>query len=567
MIMRAVMPLTSLPIWHALQAHYQAIRHEHLRDWFDASRDVAPTRAERFTFEGAGITLDASKNRITNHTLELLCELARQTGVETQRAALFQGGIVNATEGLAALHTALRTDPVPTASIAHTYDAMKRCAQQIREGKWVGATGKPIQHIVQLGIGGSHLGPKMVCDALQQFGLPSLTLHFVSNMDGVDLQRVLDKIDPETTLALVVSKTFQTQETLMNARSLRHWLEGKLAAHPHFQRSTTPEHKQALERALQRHWIGISANRQAALDFGILKENFFEMPQEVGGRYSLWSAVGLGILIFLGPTHFEALLAGARQMDEHFLHTPLECNLPVLLALLSIWYRNFFGAQTHLVAPYAQALADFPSYLQQLEMESLGKSACVGNGAFVDYDTSAVIWGAAGTNGQHAFFQMVHQGTTLIPTDFIALLTPGHNLAEHHTKLLANCFAQSAALMRGQSQEDLYEIWGSSQKASDPHRIFPGNHPSNTLLLDALNPHTLGALIALYEHKVFVQATIWDINPFDQFGVELGKTLGMNIEAQLKATTAQSKQKTKTTASLDSSTQTLIARAKAHASL
>ncbi len=570
------MSLTSLPIWHKLKAHYKAIRDEHMRDWFNTSRDMVPTRAQRFTFEGAGITLDISKNRITDYTLNLLCELARETGVEAQRLALFQGDMVNPTEGLAAHHTMLRKEYASYASspspstvtqtgAMQTYERMRRCAEKIRDGQWLGATGKPIQHIVQLGIGGSHLGPKMVCDALQYLGSSHLSVHFVSNMDGTDLQRVLARVDPETTLILVVSKNFQTPETFMNAHTVRHWLEQAISAHPHFQSGAADQHE-TLQQALRRHWIGISANRQAALDFGFSEDHFFEMPSTVGGRYSLWSAAGLIILIFLGSTHFEALQAGARDMDAHFLHTPLERNLPVLLAVLSIWYRNFFQAQTHLMAPYAQALADFPAYLQQLEMESLGKSArlngdCVG--AFVDYDTSAVIWGAAGTNGQHAFFQMLHQGTTLIPTDFIALLTPLHDFKEHHTKLLANCFAQSAALMQGQTQEDLRST-STDEKAQDAHRLFPGNTPSNTLLLDALTPHTLGALIALYEHKVFVQAVIWDINPFDQFGVELGKTLSKDIERQLITKNDLSKQGLDAgTKCLDSSTQALIARAKA----
>lgn len=535
------MTLNSLPVWPALQAHYEEIRDAHLRDWFAPANDRAPTRAERFTFEGGGLAADFSKNRLTDATLALLVRLAREAGVEARRDAMFAGETVNPTEGRAALHTALRAnapDAPFQAQVAAERAKMARFADAVRSGAWTGYTGKRIRHVVNIGIGGSDLGPKMVVHALHHVATPDIATHFVSNVDGADLARVLERIDPEATLAIIVSKTFTTLETMTNARSLRDW----------FVANGCPE------GALAKHFVGVSANPAEVVKFGIAEANVFEMWDWVGGRYSLWSAVGLSIMIAIGPERFDELLAGARDMDEHFRTAPLERNLPVLQGLVGIWYRNFFGAQSYLVAPYSEALHYLPSYLQQLEMESNGKSARI-DGAFVDYPTSAVTWGEPGTNGQHAFFQMLHQGPTLVPIDFIAVLTPEHPLASHHPKLLANCFAQSEALMLGRTLDEARKIAGPAKPELAPHLTFPGNRPTTTLLVDALTPRTLGALIALYEHKVLVQAAVWNINPFDQWGVELGKILGKVIEADLTAAQVDP-------AKHDSSTSALIARAR-----
>jgi glucose-6-phosphate isomerase len=536
------MTLNSLPAWSALEAHYAQIRDARLRDWFAAGHDSAPTRAERFTFAGAGLAADFSKNRITDETLALLVQLAREAGVERRRDAMFAGEIVNPTEGRAALHTALRaSEPAAPfhAEIAAERAKMAAFANQVRGGRWTGYTGKRIRHVVNIGIGGSDLGPKMVVHALHHLATPDIATHFVSNVDGADLARVLERIDPEETLAIIVSKTFTTLETMTNARSLRDW----------FVQKGCPE------SALARHFVGVSANPAEVVKFGIAQDNVFEMWDWVGGRYSLWSSVGLSITIAIGPEQFDALLAGAHEMDQHFRSAPLERNLPVLLGLIGIWYRNFFGSQSYLVAPYSEALHYLPSYLQQLEMESNGKSARL-DGAVVDYPTSAVTWGEPGTNGQHAFFQMLHQGPTIVPIDFIAVLTPEHPLASHHPKLLANCFAQSEALMLGRTVEEARKVAGPDKPELVPHLVFPGNRPTTTLIVDALTARSLGALIALYEHKVLVQASVWNINPFDQWGVELGKILGKVVEADLTAATVDEKKH-------DSSTSALIARARA----
>ncbi|MGN6807827.1 MAG: glucose-6-phosphate isomerase [Trinickia sp.] len=533
------MTTNSLSSWSALQAHYDTIREARLRDWFAA--DTSPTRAERFTFAGGGLAADFSKNRITDDTLRLLVALAREAGVEARRDAMFEGAIVNPTEGRAALHTALRAtraDAPYHEQIRAERAKMAAFAERVRSGAWTGYSGKRIRHVVNIGIGGSDLGPKMVVHALDHLAHPEIASYFVSNVDGADLARVLARIDPEETLAIVVSKTFTTLETMTNARSLRDW----------FLQRGCPE------QALAKHFVGVSANPGEVVKFGIDEKNVFEMWDWVGGRYSLWSAVGLSIMIAVGPEHFDALLAGADAMDTHFRQAPLERNLPVLMGLVGIWYRNFFGSQSYLVAPYSEALHYLPSYLQQLEMESNGKSARL-DGQFVDYATAAVTWGEPGTNGQHAFFQMLHQGPTIVPIDFIAVLTPEHPLASHHPKLLANCFAQSEALMLGRTVEEARKVAGPDKPELVPHLVFPGNRPSTTLLVDALTPHSLGALIALYEHKVLVQATIWNINPFDQWGVELGKILGKVVEADLVAAQFDPSKH-------DSSTSALIARAR-----
>jgi len=531
-----------LPAWSALQTHYEQIRNEKMRDWFAPANDPAPTRAERYTYTGGGLGADFSKNRINDTTLRLLVQLAREAGVEKRRDAMFAGEIVNPTEGRAALHTALRaTEPNAPfhAQIAAEKAKMAKFADAVRSGAWTGYTGKRIRHVVNIGIGGSDLGPKMVVHALKHLELPEITSHFVSNVDGADLWRVIENIDPEETLAIIVSKTFTTLETMTNARSMRDW----------FVQHGCPE------SALAKHFVGVSANPAEVVKFGIAKENVFEMWDWVGGRYSLWSAVGLSIIIAIGPQQFDELLAGAHDMDEHFRTAPLEKNLPVLLGMIGIWYRNFFGSQSYLVAPYSEALHYLPAYLQQLEMESNGKQARL-DGKFVDYATSAITWGEPGTNGQHAFFQMLHQGTTIVPIDFIAVLTPEHPLADHHPKLLANCFAQSEAMMLGRTEDEAKKIAGPDKPELVPHIMFPGNRPTTTLLVDALTARSLGALIALYEHKVLVQASVWNINPFDQWGVELGKILGKVVEADLTAASGDVKVH-------DSSTSALIARARA----
>ncbi|MGA7776160.1 MAG: glucose-6-phosphate isomerase [Paraburkholderia sp.] len=536
------MTLKSLPAWSSLQSHYEQIRNEHMRDWFSPANDPAPTRAERFAFAGGGLSADFSKNRITDETLKLLVQLAREAGVEKRRDAMFAGEIVNPTEGRAVLHTALRaTDPKAPfhAEVMAERAKMAAFADQVRSGAWTGYTGKRIRYVVNIGIGGSDLGPKMVVNALHHLAAPEITSHFVSNVDGADLYRTLQEIDPEETLAIIVSKTFTTLETMTNARSMRDWLLEKGCP----------------ESALAKHFVGVSANPAEVVKFGIAKENVFEMWDWVGGRYSLWSAVGLSIMIAIGPKQFDELLAGANEMDQHFRDAPLENNLPVLLGMIGVWYRNFFGSQSYLVAPYSEAMHYLPSYLQQLEMESNGKSARL-DGAMVDYPTAAVTWGEPGTNGQHAFFQMLHQGPTLVPIDFIAVLTPEHPLVSHHPKLLANCFAQSEALMLGRTLEEAKKVAGPDKPELAPHLVFPGNRPTSTLILEALTARSLGALIALYEHKALVQGTVWNINSFDQWGVELGKILGKVVEADLTAASTDAGKH-------DSSTSALIARARA----
>ncbi|KMZ11857.1 Glucose-6-phosphate isomerase [Candidatus Burkholderia humilis] len=539
--MTSNLTLTSLPAWSALQSHYDAISGERLRDWFAPQNDTSPTRAERLTFDGGGLTIDFSKNRITDATLELLIDLAKATHVTERRDAMFRGDIVNITEQRAVLHTALRTQSpdVPFYEQVQKEKAkMAAFSDKVRDGSWTGYTGKRIRHVVNIGIGGSDLGPKMVVHSLHHLATKEFDTHFVSNVDGADLWNVLQQVDAEETLAIVVSKTFTTLETMTNAHSMRDW----------FLKSGCPEDQ------LSKHFVGVSANTAEVTKFGIAKENIFEMWDWVGGRYSLWSAVGLSIMLAVGPKNFDALLQGAAMMDEHFRTAPLEKNLPVLMGMIGIWYRNFFGSQSDLIAPYSQALSLLSSYLQQLEMESNGKSARL-DGAMVDYPTAAVIWGEPGTNGQHAFFQMLHQGPMIIPIDFIAVLTPEHPLVDHHAKLLANCFAQSEVLMLGRPLEEAKKVSGPGKEELATHLSFPGNRPTTTIMLDALTPQTLGALIALYEHKVLVQGAVWDVNSFDQWGVELGKILGKVVEADITAAFADLKKH-------DSSTSALIERAR-----
>ena len=493
------------------------------------ARDAA--RFDKFTLEAAGIFLDYSKNRITDETLRLLVELARQTGVVTRRDAMFAGDKINATEDRAVLHVALRNrgntpirvdgeDMMPNvnAVLAH----MRRFTDALRSGAWCGHTGKAITDVVNIGIGGSDLGPYMVCEALRPYGHPRLAMHFVSNVDGTHIAQALKGLNPATTLFVVASKTFTTQETLTNAHTARSWFL----------------HNGGNEAAVAKHFVAVSTNTEAVRAFGIDTVNAFEFWDWVGGRYSLWSAVGLPIALYIGMDHFEELLAGAHAMDQHFQSAPLEVNMPVILGLLGIWYANFFNAESHTVAPYDQHLQRFPAYLQQLDMESNGKCVTL-DAEPVDYTTGPVIWGEPGTNGQHAYFQLLHQGSRLVPADFIATLETHHPLGQHHEILLANCFAQTEALMRGKTSDEArreLQTQGLTGEALDrlvPHRVFEGNRPTNTILLQKLDPASLGALIALYEHKVLVQGTIWNINSFDQWGVELGKQLARVIEPEL----------------------------------
>ncbi|GGR48927.1 glucose-6-phosphate isomerase [Deinococcus seoulensis] len=536
--------LTSLSSYRALAAHADATRAAHLRDLFAAD----PQRGERLNAEGAGLYLDYSKNRVTDETLKLLLQLARETGVEARRDAMFAGEKINVTEGRAVLHTALRAPAGATVmvdgrnvvpDVHEVLDRMAAFADQVRAGTWLGHTGRPLRNIVNIGIGGSDLGPVMAYEALKHYAQRDLTLRFVSNVDGTDLVEKTRDLDPAETLVIVSSKTFTTQETMANAQSARAWLLAALGD----------------ESAVARHFVAVSTNADAVQKFGIDTANMFGFWDWVGGRYSMDSAIGLSLMLAVGPDGFRELLAGFHDMDEHFRTAPLEGNLPVLLGLLGIWYNNFHDAQSHAVLPYDQYLAYFPAYLQQLDMESNGKHITLG-GQPVDYQTGPVIWGQPGTNGQHAFYQLIHQGTKLIPADFIGFCQtlnplPLEGGAPHHDLLMANVFAQTEALAFGKSLDAV--LAEGVQPDLAPHRVFDGNRPTNTILADRLTPHTLGALIALYEHKVFVQGAVWDINSFDQWGVELGKVLAGKIVPELHADAEPE-------LTHDSSTNTLIRR-------
>ncbi len=519
--------LTSSAAWQALAAHHAETGEARLSDLFAADAG----RFERFSLSAAGLFLDYSKNRIDPRGMELLLALARSRGLENAQAAMFAGRRINTTENRAVLHVALRNradtpievdgaDVMP--AVRQVLARMGEFAEGVRSGAWTGHTGETITDVVNIGIGGSDLGPAMACQALAALGHPRLTMHFVSNIDGDHLAGVLARVNPARTLFIVASKTFTTIETMTNAASARAWF---LASG-------------ATEADIARHFVAVSTNAGKVEAFGIDPANMFGFWDWVGGRYSMWSAVGLPIALWVGRDGFEALLAGAHAMDRHFAEAPLEANMPVILGLIGVWYRNFFGAGSLCVAPYAQALARLPAYLQQLEMESNGKSV-TRDGAPVEVATCPVIWGEPGTNGQHAFFQLLHQGTDLIPVDFIAPLAASHGLADHHRLLLANCIAQSKALMVGKGADEVRAeltaqgLSGEALEALVPHRVFPGNRPSNTLLLPDLSPASLGALIALYEHKVFVQSVIWGINAFDQWGVELGKQIASRIGDEL----------------------------------
>ncbi len=517
--------LTRLPAWQALSDHQQVAASFSLRELF--AHD--PARFDKFSLNHEGLLLDYSKHLVTGDTLRLLTDLAHQRQLPDWIAHLFGGEKINITENRAALHTALRAGHEVVldgkniaADVAQTLDSMGRFCEAVRSGRLKGFSGHAFTDIVSIGIGGSSLGPALAVEALAPYAASQFRVHFVSNVDAAHLSATLAPLNPETTLFIVASKTFTTLETLANAHSARDWLLAKAGN----------------AGATARHFVAVTANTSAAREFGIAPESVFGFWDWVGGRYSLWSAIGLPVALAIGMERFRELLAGARGMDEHFRSAPLEANMPVILGLLGVWYINFFGTTSHAVLPYDQTLRLLPAYLQQLEMESNGKRVAR-DGSALDYATAPVIWGAAGTDGQHSFFQLLHQGTQLITADFIGCCETHYPLNEHHTMLLANCFAQSEALMRGltagEAEAMMREQGLPENRIFDllPHCVFPGNRPSTTILLKKLEPRTLGALIALYEHKVFVQSVIWDINAFDQWGVELGKQFANRILPEL----------------------------------
>ena len=513
--------LTQRPEWQALQAHYDETNDQHLRDLFAAD----PDRGERLTAEGAGLFLDYSKNRVTDETLRLLVALAEASDVRGRTDAMFAGERINTTEDRAVLHVALRAPRDETILVegenvvpfVHaTLDKMADFAERVRGGDWTGHTGQRVRNVVNIGIGGSDLGPVMAYEALRHYADRDLTFRFVSNVDGTDLTEAVRDLDPAETLFIVASKTFTTIETITNATSAREWLLAGLGT----------------DADVGKHFVALSTNAAEVAKFGIDPANMFEFRDWVGGRYSFPSAIGLSLMIAIGPEHYHEMLAGFRAMDDHFRTAPLGQNLPVLLALIGIWYNNFHGLETVAVLPYDHYLARFPAYLQQLDMESNGTHVTLDNVA-VDYQTGPIVWGQPGTNGQHAFYQLIHQGTKLIPCDFIGFLQSLNPLGNHHHHdlLTANLFAQTEALAFGKTESEVRaEGIADAQVA---HRVFVGNRPTNTILADRLTPAILGALVALYEHKVFVQGTIWQINSFDQWGVELGKALANRITPEL----------------------------------
>lgn len=530
---------TQRPIWKSLEKHYQLVKNFHLRHLFEDD----PARGQSMTAEAEGIYLDYSKNLITSETLRLLRELAESVNLGERIQAMFRGDKINTTEQRAVLHTALRTpkdssvfvdgkDVVP--DVHAVLDQMADFSTRVRSGEWKGYSGKRIRNIINIGIGGSDLGPVMAYEALKHYSDRNLTVRFVSNVDGTDLAEVTRDLDPAETLFVVCSKTFTTIETLTNAQSARDWCLNVLHD----------------KQAIAKHFVAVSTNRNEVQKFGIDPVNMFGFWDWVGGRYSLDSAIGLSLMIAIGPDHFRDMLAGFRAMDEHFQTAPFEKNLPVLLGLLGVWYVNFFHAETHAILPYDQYLGRLSAYCQQLDMESNGKRVTL-EGTIVDYQTGPIIWGQPGTNGQHAYYQLIHQGTRLIPCDFIGFSRSLNPHGAHHDLLMANCFAQTEALAFGKTAK---EVEAEGVPASlVPHRTFAGNHPTNTILAEKLTPAMLGKLIALYEHKVFVQGTIWNVNSFDQWGVELGKVLANRIAPELTA-------QREPDLGHDSSTNTLIRR-------
>jgi glucose-6-phosphate isomerase len=542
--------LSNSPAWLALQSHQQTIAETHMRDLFAAD----PKRFEKFSILFNDILFDFSKHRVTEETLRLLLDLASEMDITGWTEKMFRGDAINFTEHRSVLHIALRNrsnrpimvdgkDVMP--AVNAVLARMRKFSDAVRCGEWKGFSGKTITDVVNIGIGGSDLGPAMVTEALLDYQRPNIKFHFVSNIDSTQLFETERHLNPETTLFIIASKTFTTQETMTNARSAREWFM-----------NTAKD-----ESAIAHHFIAISTNTEAVTRFGINPDHMFEFWDWVGGRYSLWSAIGMPIAIAIGMDRFEELLQGAHEMDEHFRSAPLEKNLPVIMAMLGIWYNNFFGSDTYAIIPYDQYLRRLPAYLQQLDMESNGKRVDR-EGQPVDYATGQILWGELGSNGQHAFFQLIHQGARLIPADYIAMYENKHPIGEHHTILLANFFAQTEALMRGKNVKEVtaeLQAEGLSEeqiKQLLPHKIFPGNKPSNSILLHKLDPKALGSLIAFYEHKVFVQGIIWNINSFDQWGVELGKQLAKVIQPELAGTFKVT--------SHDSSTNNLINYYKSH---
>ena len=526
--------------WKALQAHYKSMQAAHLRTMFADD----PQRGSRMSVEAIGLFLDYSKNRITDETIRLLVQLAEESGLREGIEAMFRGEKINVTENRAVLHVALRApleasimvdgeNVVP--KVHAVLDRIAAFSQRVRSGEWKGHTGKPIRNVVNIGIGGSDLGPVMAYEALKHYTERSLTFRFVSNIDGTDLAEAVRDLQADETLFIVSSKTFTTLETMTNANSAREWSLAGLGGDP---------------ASVAKHFVAVSTNAEAVSKFGIDTANMFQFWDWVGGRYSMESAIGLSTMIAIGPDNFLAMLNGSHQMDEHFRQTPFAQNLPVLMGLLTIWYVNFFGAETVAILPYEQYLKRFPAYLQQLTMESNGKHVTL-DGKAVSYETSPVYWGEPGTNGQHSFYQLIHQGTRLIPCDVIAFHQPLNPLGRHHDLLMANVFAQTEALAFGKTAEEV-----KNEGTPDwlvPHRVFEGNRPSNTILAEQLTPEVLGKLIALYEHSVFTQGVIWNIDSFDQWGVELGKVLAQRIAPELES-------KDETSLGHDSSTNSLIRR-------
>ncbi len=532
-------PLRQRPAWKALEQHYSEISGRHLRELFAAD----PGRGARLTAEAAGLYLDYSKNRITDETLGLLLQLAEESGVAERRDAMMRGEAINVSEHRAVLHVALRMPEGSSlvvngvdvvAQVHEVLDRMAAFADRIRSGEWKGYTGKAIRNIVNVGIGGSDLGPVMAYEALRYYSRRDLTFRFVSNVDSTDFVEATRDLAADETLFIISSKTFGTLETLTNAHSARDWVVDELGS----------------EDAVARHFVAVSTNAERVSEFGIDTENMFGFWDWVGGRYSMDSAIGLSTMVAIGPENFAEMLAGFHEMDEHFRTAPFSENLPVLMALLAVWYGDFFDAQTYGVMPYEQYLKRFPAYLQQLTMESNGKRVTL-DGTEVDYQTGAVFWGEPGTNGQHSFYQLIHQGTKLIPLDLLGFGKTLNPLRDHHDILISNVFAQSQALAFGKTEEEVLAEGTAPEIA--PHRVMPGNRPTNVLLAEKLTPRLLGTLVALYEHSVFTQGTIWNVNSFDQWGVELGKVLAVQILPELEnAEEPELKH--------DSSTNTLIQR-------
>ena len=513
--------LTASAAWKALQSHFETMKDAQLRSLFESD----PKRAGDFSLEAVGLYLDYSKNRITKETIRLLIDLAKARRVAERRDAMFSGEKINTSENRAVLHVALRAergqhiyvdgkDVVP--EVHEVLDRMSTFANAVRSGAWTGHSGRRIRNIINIGIGGSYLGPEMAYRALRQYADPGLVFRFVANVDGADLTEAVRGLDPHETLFIIASKTFTTLETMTNAAAARQWTLKAIGD----------------EKGIARHFVALSTNAEAVREFGIDTANMFGFWDWVGGRYSMDSAIGLSTMIAVGPDSYRQMLAGFHAMDEHFRTAPPEHNMPMLMGLLTVWYNNFFGAETVGIMPYSANLARFPAYLQQLQMESNGKSVDLG-GRRVDYQTGPIIWGEPGTDNQHSFYQLIHQGTKLIPCDMIGFCHPLSPLVHQHDLLMANLFAQAEALAFGKSAEELAAE--GSDPAQIPFRVCPGNRPTNVLLADRLSPHTLGALVALYEHNVFTQGAVWGINPFDQWGVELGKVLAKRIAPELEA--------------------------------